>query len=108
MRGRIDIERQLLARLAPGRARAIGRAVVQDDIDEVVIGMNALFHDSIFQLAREAAGYKRPLPLGQAADTGPVALRPVGAWVPALYRRAAGRFMNGLGGAVGRGIRRTA
>src|SRR5215469_15083137 len=42
--GRIDVEGQLLAGLAPGRAGLVGCAVVQTDVHEVIVGMDALFH----------------------------------------------------------------
>jgi len=44
MRARIDIKRQFGARLTPRRARTIARAIVQNHVDEVIVGMNALFH----------------------------------------------------------------
>src|SRR6202000_1537913 len=40
----VDVEGQLLAGLAPGSAGLVGRAVVQTDVDEVIVGMDALFH----------------------------------------------------------------
>src|SRR5690349_23863941 len=44
MRCRIDVERELLAGRAPGRAGLVGRAVVETDFDEMIVGVDALFH----------------------------------------------------------------
>ncbi len=44
MGGRIDVECQLRIRLAPGRPNPIARAVVKDDIHEMIVGMDAFFH----------------------------------------------------------------
>src|SRR6266478_2238862 len=44
MGGRIDVKRQLAVGFAPGCAGPIGGAVVQHHIDEMIIGMDALFH----------------------------------------------------------------
>ena len=54
--GGVDVERDLLARLAIGGAGLIGRAVVQLNVDEMIGGMDALFHgNGLFRLP-EAAG----------------------------------------------------
>src|SRR6185312_778895 len=46
MRGGVDVQRDLLARRAIGGARLVGRAVVQRDLDEVIIRVDTLFHDA--------------------------------------------------------------
>src|SRR5262249_21324230 len=44
MRGRIDVERQLGIGLAKGGARPVGRAIVQHNVDEMIVRMDALLH----------------------------------------------------------------
>src|SRR5690606_127854 len=44
MRQRVDVERHGVAFFAPGRAGLIGRAVGHFHFDEVIFGVNALFH----------------------------------------------------------------
>ena len=44
MRGRVDFEGEFGARLSKGRARLEGRAVIHDDGNLMVIGMDVFFH----------------------------------------------------------------
>ena len=45
VRGRVDLERQRVAFLAPRRAGLVGRAVGHLDGDEVIVGVSPGFHD---------------------------------------------------------------
>ena len=44
MRGRVDFEGELGTRLPEGRARLEGRAVIHDDGNLMVVGMDVFFH----------------------------------------------------------------
>jgi hypothetical protein len=45
VRQRIDVERHLVALLAPGRFGLEHGAIGHLDVDDMIIGVNALFHD---------------------------------------------------------------
>src|SRR5579871_3423756 len=62
MGGWINIERELLVRLAPGRAGSVGRPVVQDDGHHVIVGMNVFFHRAHSRKGREAGAYRAAAP----------------------------------------------
>src|SRR5580698_11519448 len=54
----VDVERQLLAGLTPGRTGLIGRAVVQRHGDLVIVGVDALFHNDGPSARFEAGPYR--------------------------------------------------
>ena len=63
MGGGVDVERELLARLAIGGAGPIGRAVVQLDVDKMIVGVDALFHgNGLFRFRSGRLIGKRPGP----------------------------------------------
>ena len=46
MGGRVDVEGDLLTRGAIGGARLVSGAVVQLNVDKVLVGVDTLFHDA--------------------------------------------------------------
>src|SRR5205823_10973947 len=65
VRGGIDIEGELSARLPPRGAGLVARAVVQGDGDEVIIGVDALFHGGNPGNSRKRALIEEPSRAGK-------------------------------------------
>src|SRR3569832_2900006 len=79
--GRVDVQRELLAGVAPGRAGLVGLANVQADLDKVVVGVDALFHGESPLIPSRKPGL-----IGKASlESNPVVMGPVAPAQALLY-----------------------